>query len=65
MPHPDGDAPSGLTDTVKMVFSPHERNFLTPPVYFQCDRFQNIRTAGHARPAAAEPPSLPGEMIVL
>jgi hypothetical protein len=53
-----------LTNAVKMVFSAEERNFLTPPVYFQCDRFQNIRTARLAGSAAAEPPSLPGEMTV-
>jgi hypothetical protein len=50
-----------LTDAVKMVFSAEARNFLAPPVYFKCDRFQGIRTA---RLAAAEPPSLPGEMSV-
>jgi hypothetical protein len=42
---PDG----GLTNAVKMVFSAQERNFLAPPVYFQCDRFQGIRTARPAR----------------
>jgi hypothetical protein len=53
-----------LTNAAKMVFSAEERNFLAPTVYFQCDRFQNIGTARLARAAAAEPPSLPGEMTV-
>jgi hypothetical protein len=39
-------------------------DILKPASTFKCCNFESIRAARFAKPAAAEPPSLPGEMTV-